>query len=87
MDSPYRTRASASDSAVDDPDRDACPDVDVLPLLVVFWLASVARVVTGIARHEPMGAEATLAGLTVLFLPVVFKGPVAWWWNRLRQQR
>jgi hypothetical protein len=86
MSSPYRTCASP-DSAVDDPDSDALPDADVLPFLVVFWLASVARVGAGIALRETMGAETTTALLAVLFVPLMLSEPIAWWWNKRWSRR
>jgi hypothetical protein len=85
MSSPYRTSPS-HDSTVDDPDRDALPDADLFPLLVVLWLASVARVGAGIALREIMGAETSLALLVVLFVPLMVSEPIASWWNRRRRR-
>jgi hypothetical protein len=81
MSSPYRTHAT-TDSTADDHDGDWVPDADLIPVLTVVWLASVARVVAGVALGETMGAETTMALLTVVFVPVVISEPVACWWNR-----
>jgi hypothetical protein len=87
MSPPYRTSATVEDPAPTDTETEAFPDTDVLPFLGVFWLASVGRVAAGIARHETMGAETTLAWLAVVFLPLLFKEPAAWVWRRCRRGR
>jgi hypothetical protein len=87
MSPPYRTHATVEDPTPADSERDAFPDAEVLPFLGLFWLASVVRVGAAIARHEVMGAEATLAGLAVVFLPLLFKEPAAWAWRRCRRCR
>jgi hypothetical protein len=76
--SPYRLPAQVHETET----GSSCPDSDVLPLLVVFWLASVARVIVGFVRHEAAGTEATLASLAVVSVPFLFKEPVTWWWTR-----
>jgi hypothetical protein len=87
MSLPYRTPATLEDPTPADSEKDAFPDADVLALLGLFWLASVARIGAAIARHEIMGAEATLAGLAALLLLPLFKEPAAWVWHRCRRGR
>jgi hypothetical protein len=84
MSPPYRTPATVEDSTASDTATEGLPDADVLPLLLVFWLASVARVWAGIARHETTSAETTFAWLVILFLPLLFREPAAWLWRRCR---
>ncbi len=38
------------------------------PVLVLVWIASLLRVVGAVYRHEVLGAEATLAFMTVVAL-------------------
>jgi hypothetical protein len=87
MSSPYRTPATVEDPTADDTESEGFPDAEVLPFLTVFWLASVARVAAGIARHETMGAEPILAWLAVLLVPLLFTEPAAWWWRHRRKRR
>jgi hypothetical protein len=47
-------------------------DGDVAAMMLVFWIASVARVAGAFARHEVFGAEASLAFMSVLVVPWVF---------------
>jgi hypothetical protein len=44
-------------------------DGDVAAILVVFWIASVVRVVGAAMHHEVFGAEASLAFMSVLAVP------------------
>jgi hypothetical protein len=44
-------------------------DTNLLAVLVVFWVASIARVVSALVRHEIFGAEATLALMAVVAVP------------------
>lgn len=46
-------------------------DRDLLPVLVLFWIISVVRVVGAFARSETFGAEATLALIAVVLIPSV----------------
>jgi len=44
-------------------------DSDLVPVAVVLWLATVARVVLAILHHEVFGAEATFALSCTVLLP------------------
>jgi hypothetical protein len=45
-------------------------DADVLPVLVLLWLASVVLVVLRILRNEPLELDGALATLIALGLPL-----------------
>ncbi|HEX7603549.1 MAG TPA: hypothetical protein VF316_18145 [Polyangiaceae bacterium] len=81
--SPYRTPADRADATKKELDL-GCPDADLVPFLLVFWLGSLARVVLGIVRHETFGGEATLATLAVLVVPFLLKDAGAWWLGRCK---
>ncbi|MEO6598708.1 MAG: hypothetical protein ABIQ16_02465 [Polyangiaceae bacterium] len=44
-------------------------DSDLVPVAVVLWLATLARVVLAVLHREVFGAEATLALLCAVVLP------------------
>lgn len=44
-------------------------DSDLIPVAVVLWLATVARVVLAALHHEVFGAEASFALLCTVLLP------------------
>jgi hypothetical protein len=48
-------------------------DAEVV-LAIVFWTLCLARVVAAALRHETFGAEATLALIAVLGLPMATLG-------------
>ncbi len=68
--SPYRNTERATDEHASTESRS---DRELLPFLALFWIMSVARVVAAFVRHETFGAEATLAFLAVLLLPLLAK--------------
>lgn len=63
-------------------------DTELLPVLAVFWVASVLRVICAFARHEIFATEATLAVCVGLVMPWLMKDPLAAiarrLWNALR---
>jgi hypothetical protein len=79
--SPYRTPAKNEDAlqAVES-DR---PDGDLVAVLFGFWVISVVRVAGGILHYETFGAEATLALLAVLLVPLLLHRAGARWLRRL----
>ena len=68
--SPYRISESSTTTAAA-PRDEASLDVELLPVLGIVWLASVARVVFAFIGHETFGADATLAMLAVVGLPLL----------------
>lgn len=80
--SPYRTPIERVDATREVVARD-CPDRDLLPVLLLFWMASVARVAFAVAHHETFGGEATLATLAVVLVPFMMREAGAWWLGRL----
>jgi hypothetical protein len=48
-------------------------DRDLLPVAIILWLASVARVGYGLWEREVFDAEATLALLCVVLIPWLFR--------------
>lgn len=44
-------------------------DSDLVPVAVVLWLATIARVVLAVLHHEVFGAEATFALFCAVLLP------------------
>ena len=81
--SPYRTPAERAEETKMRPEM-GCPDSDLVPFLLVFWLGSAAREAFGIARHETFGGEATLATLAVVVVPFLLKDAAAWWLAKCR---
>ena len=63
------------------------PDRDLLAVLFLFWLTSMARVIVGVARHEDFGAEGTLALLTVLLGPWLMRDVATRWFGRHTSSR
>ena len=57
--------------AIDRDGRSKLADRDLLPVLALFWLVSVVRVVGALVRHETFGAEATLALVAAVVVPCV----------------
>lgn len=44
-------------------------DADLVPIAVVLWVATVARVILAVLHHETFGAEATFALFCTVLLP------------------
>lgn len=86
---PYRTQAKRPKSSdqVRGSAGSTCPDADLAPVLVPFWLVSVARLVVGVVRHETFGLDATLASAAALLVPLMLKDTVVWCLRRLRASR
>jgi hypothetical protein len=57
--------------AIDHDGRRKLADRDLLPVLALFWLVSVVRVVGALVRRETFGVEATLAMMAVVVVPCV----------------
>ena len=70
---PYR----APREGLRNPEKDAT-EGPVRVALAIFWLISLGRVVGAIIGHEVFGAEATLALMATVGVPV------AWWTSRRR---
>ncbi len=69
--SPYRL---AADRPVDPPSRATCSsDVELGPVFLVVWLASLVRVGCGLSHGEIFGSELTLAALALVALPLLMK--------------
>jgi hypothetical protein len=79
--SPYRTDAPI-DRAQDEAE---CPSGDLLPVIVLVWIGSVARVAGAFARGERFGAEPTLALFAIVLLPLLCADAAAWWLRRRRR--
>lgn len=45
-------------------------DSDLVPIAVILWIASAARVILAVLHHETFGAEATFALFCAVLLPV-----------------
>jgi hypothetical protein len=71
--SPYRTPAERTNEAGP---TERVGDTELVPFFLILWIASVARVLLGIAHSEVFGAEATLATLAMFFLPLLAKDGV-----------
>src|SRR5438309_4900271 len=56
-------------------EEDGLLDQDLVMTFLVGWIAALARVVLGWAHHETFEAEATLALLYVLFVPMLLAKP------------
>jgi hypothetical protein len=78
--SPYRDAAER----VQETAREAMPNVEVLPFLVVLWLASVIRVLGALVRDESFGTEPTLAVLVVVLGGFFGVSAARTWWRRRR---
>lgn len=50
-------------------------DYDLLPVWIILWVGSVARVVAGLVENETFSTEATLALLCVAVIPWMVLGP------------
>jgi hypothetical protein len=59
---------SLGDRAEDADERDDTFRERMHPVLVLVWIASLARVVGAVYEHEVVGAEATLALMTLVAL-------------------
>ena len=65
--SPYRL---AAERPPEEPQQAPTPcDVDLAPILGLFWVCSVARVALGLSQGETFGIEPTLALMAVVGLP------------------
>jgi hypothetical protein len=78
--SPYRLPAVRR--APVEPER--LLDTDLVAPLVVFWIASVARVILGVARRERCSTEGALAMLAGVFVPLLIARIVADWYRVTR---
>ena len=47
-------------------------DSDLRPIAALLWLASLVRVTLTFAHRQTFGAEASLALLCIVFLPLLF---------------
>jgi hypothetical protein len=65
---PYR----CNEPELAEPESAARPEVAVAVTIAAFWLVSAGRVTAGIALGERFGAEATLAAMTVVLLPILW---------------
>ena len=83
--SPYRTHAARAEESADGNGVAAhgCPDADLAPILFPFWLASVARVLVGIVRHEAFGLDASLATISLVLVPFLLRDTAVWCLRRL----
>jgi hypothetical protein len=63
---PYRTHHVEPPQA-----PDTRGDDDLLPIALVFWIASVAVCAHHLLEHLPFTREAELAAICVLFVPLV----------------
>lgn len=81
--SPYRQHHVPEPAASADEEVDLCPDGKLLPILAVFWIASVVRVALGVACHETFATEGTLAFLSVLAVPYLMRDAITWWLRRI----
>jgi hypothetical protein len=76
---PYRVPPETRPQTIGD---DAWGDADLLPLFVVVWVGSLARVWIALANREVFSIEATAALLFALGAPVLFKDWAVGWWRR-----
>lgn len=81
--SPYRN-AAGIDRSGEEPE---CADADLVPVILVVWLGSIARVARALSRAEPFGAEPTIALFAIAFLPFLAKGAAVWWFRHRRWLR
>ena len=79
------TPAKPEDAALERESR--FPDRDLLAVLFLFWLISLARVLIGVARSETFEAEGSLALLMVLLGPWLMKDSATAWFARRAAQR
>jgi nitrate/nitrite transporter NarK len=84
--SPYRTPPTDESAALAD-DADVCPDQDLLPVLTILWVGSVARVALGVVHPETGGTQVALAMLAVLVVPYLMKDAIGWWIRRCFRAR
>ena len=64
--SAYRSAADPGRATTDEPDE---PFQERLhPVFVIVWAASLARIAGAVYSHEVLGAEATLALMTVVVI-------------------
>jgi hypothetical protein len=54
-------------------ESDEGSDTDLIPVFAVVWVASVVRVIGGLAVDEVFGTEPTLALLMMIVLPLLLK--------------
>lgn len=73
--SPYRVYHDASSTPIELSDE---PELDVRPVLAIFWVASLIRVLYGLAAGQEFGVEATLAMFAVIAVPaMLFDAPAS----------
>jgi hypothetical protein len=82
--SPYRVAAERFN---EDSATEPVHDADLIPVFVIVWSVSMARVVVGLVRHETFGVEPTMALLTALLLPVLGKNALCWLVRRGQRNR
>ena len=66
--SPYRINHGASSAPVEALDE---LNLDLRPVLAIFWVASLVRALYGFTAGQDFGVEATLALLAVILVPVM----------------
>jgi hypothetical protein len=71
----FRRNHDAPDTRLRAQEKDGVLDRDLAAIFLVGWIAALVRVVLGWARHETFEAEATLALLYVLFVPMLLAKP------------
>jgi hypothetical protein len=81
--SPYRQPYVPEPAANADEEVDVCPDGELMPVLSIFWIASIVRVALGVAHHETFATEGTLAFLAVLAVPYLMRDAITWWLRRI----
>jgi hypothetical protein len=77
--------ASFKPSASSTNDDGAYPDLDLVPAVAIFWIASAGRVALAAFRNEAFGTVTTAAVLAVVFLPMLLLAPLRRHW--LSRQR
>lgn len=81
--SAYRQPPHVPDPGSAEDEVDECPDKALVPVFIVLWVGSVARVALGVDRHEMFGTEGTLAFLAVLLVPYAMRDAIRWGLARL----
>lgn len=81
--SPYRAPPTDEPVPVEAEDEEPCPDADLLPVFVVLWIGSWARVVPALTQSVHFDAEATLAAIALVVVPCLVRGGIAWTVRRM----
>ena len=72
--SPYRRPEVPEPAAAATAAR--CPDRELIPVFLLLWAISAARVACGLFEHETFGTAGTLAFLAVFFIPCLMKDAI-----------